>query len=163
MQYAPQFSFTFSFLCLWNRLHERDYFKLAYLLCNIFLVVFWLDLAQGYPIYGCKSPWEVLWTGMINWANFYPLYISILLQFLANFFCFGCEIALWRGVRSWVQCGCTVLAKLWRLVGCPKAITSMSDYLFQTRPDHEWGIIGQVSLLHSWHWVLLLKNFISHF
>ena len=69
---------------------------------------------------------------------------------------------LWRGVISCVQCGCTVLAKLWRLVGCPKAIASMSDYLFQTRPDHEWGIIGQASLLHSWHWVLFLPHILYY-
>ena len=35
----------------------------------------------------------------------------------------GCHYALWRGVRSCVQCGCTVLAKLWRLVGCTKMVS----------------------------------------
>ena len=30
------------------------------------------------------------------------------------------------------------------------------ECLLQTRPDQEWGKIGQASLLHSWHWVLLL-------
>ena len=32
-------------------------------------------------------------------------------------------IHVWRDVRSWVQCGCTVLAKLWRLVGCTKMVS----------------------------------------
>ena len=27
---------------------------------------------------------------------------------------------LWQGVWCWVQCGCTVLAKMWQLVGCSK-------------------------------------------
>ena len=29
---------------------------------------------------------------------------------------------LWRGVRSSAQCGCNVLAKFWRLVGCSKRL-----------------------------------------
>ena len=33
-------------------------------------------------------------------------------------------------------------------------ITSIGDTPFQTRPDAEWAMIGQASLLHSWHWVL---------
>ena len=40
------------------------------------------------------------------------------------------------------------------VVVCPIVITSIGDTLFQTRPDQEWGIIGQASLLHGWHWVL---------
>ena len=35
---------------------------------------------------------------------------------------------------------------------------SISDTLFQTSVDPEWGIIGQVRLLHSLHWVLLYLN-----
>ena len=31
-------------------------------------------------------------------------------------------IMLRRGVRSYVQCGCNVLAKFWRLVGCSKSL-----------------------------------------
>ena len=40
------------------------------------------------------------------------------------------------------------------VVDCPIVITSI--YTFQARPDQEWGIIGQVSILHSWHWVLYI-------
>ena len=29
---------------------------------------------------------------------------------------------IWRGVRSYAQCGCNVLAKFWRLVGCFKRL-----------------------------------------
>ena len=29
---------------------------------------------------------------------------------------------IWRGVRSYAQCGCNVLAKFWRLVGCSKRL-----------------------------------------
>ena len=35
---------------------------------------------------------------------------------------------------------------------------SISDTLFQTSVDPEWGIIGQARLLHSLHWVLLYLN-----
>ena len=31
-----------------------------------------------------------------------------------------------------------------------------SETLFQTRQDQERGMIGPASLLHSWHWVLLV-------
>ena len=31
-------------------------------------------------------------------------------------------IHIWRGVRSYAQCGCNVLAKFWRLVGCSKRL-----------------------------------------
>ena len=40
-------------------------------------------------------------------------------------------------------------------------ITSIGDTHFQTRPDSEWAIIGQASLLQSWHWVLC--SFVSLF
>ena len=40
-------------------------------------------------------------------------------------------------------------------------ITSIGDTHFQTRPDTEWAIIGQASLLQSWHWVLC--SFVSLF
>ena len=32
-------------------------------------------------------------------------------------------IAVRRGVWSWVQCGCTVLRKMWRLEGCTKKLS----------------------------------------
>ena len=41
-------------------------------------------------------------------------------------------------------------------VDCPLVITSIVETHFQTRQDHERGIIGQASLLHSRHWVLFL-------
>ena len=41
-------------------------------------------------------------------------------------------------------------------IDCPLVITSIVETLFQTRQDHERGIICQASLLHSWHWVLFL-------
>ena len=31
-------------------------------------------------------------------------------------------LCLWRGVRSYAQCGCNVLAKFWRLLGCFKRL-----------------------------------------
>ena len=33
-----------------------------------------------------------------------------------------CCFKLWRSVRSYAQCGCNVLAKFWRLVGCFKRL-----------------------------------------
>ena len=44
------------------------------------------------------------------------------------------------------------------VVDCPILLTSISDTLFQTSVDPEWGIIGQARLLHSLHWVLLYLN-----
>ena len=37
---------------------------------------------------------------------------------------------------------------------CPLVITSLGETLLQKGPDQERGIIGQVSLLHNWQWVL---------
>ena len=44
------------------------------------------------------------------------------------------------------------------VVDCPIVITSIDDTLLLTRSDQEWGVIGQASLLHSWHWVLLASH-----
>ena len=43
------------------------------------------------------------------------------------------------------------------VVDCPLVINSLGDNPFQTRPDQEWGIIGQASLLHSRPWALLRR------
>ena len=50
------------------------------------------------------------------------------------------------------------------VVGCPLSVTNcdqvQSETISQTRQDQERGMNGTASLLHSWHWVLYLANFI---
>ena len=47
---------------------------------------------------------------------------------------------IWRGVRYYVQCGCTVLSKIWRLVGCTKMVSrSISCYTsWLSPPPPSW-------------------------
>ena len=47
----------------------------------------------------------------VSWSNLFTYYVILT------------HICVWPGVRCCVQCGCTVLAKLWRLVGCTKIVS----------------------------------------
>ena len=60
------------------------------------------------------------------------------------------RLALWDRLVVWLS-PCQKYTGTHRkmVVDCPLLITS----IFQTRPDQRWRIIGQSSLLHSWHWI----------
>ena len=43
-------------------------------------------------------------------------------MWIPSSFVFTTRLKTWSGVRSYVQCGCNVLAKFWGLVGCSKRL-----------------------------------------
>ena len=85
-------------------------------LINYWSVDFSVFISQSTLPWACLSFWHKRSSQSAQFQRLQTSWSMIILVIMMRI------IMLRRGVRSYVQCGCNVLAKFWRLVGCSKRL-----------------------------------------